>query len=52
MADVFLVPEIYACRRFNVDLEPFEKIRRVEERCNGLEAFQLAHPLRQPDATP
>ena len=52
MADVFLVPEVYAARRFKVDLEPFEKIRRVEERCNGLEAFQLAHPSRQPDAAP
>jgi maleylacetoacetate isomerase len=52
MADVFLVPEVYAARRFKVDLEPFERIRRVEERCNGIEAFQLAHPLRQPDAAP
>jgi len=52
MADVFLVPEVYAARRFKVDLMPFEKIRKVEERCNGLEAFQLAHPSRQPDAAP
>ena len=52
MADVFLVPEVYAARRFNVDLESFERIRRVEERCNGLQAFQLAHPSRQPDAAP
>jgi maleylacetoacetate isomerase len=50
MADVFLVPEVYAARRFNVDLEPFERIKRVEERCNGLEPFQSAHPSRQPDA--
>jgi hypothetical protein len=35
-----------------VDLEPFERIRRVEERCNGLVAFQLAHPSHQPDAPP
>jgi maleylacetoacetate isomerase len=50
MADVFLVPEVYAARRFEVDLESFERIRRVEEQCNSLEAFQLAHPSRQPDA--
>src|SRR6266581_4819643 len=50
MADVFLIPEVYAARRFKVDLESFERIRRVEERCNGLEAFQRAHPSRQPDA--
>jgi hypothetical protein len=49
MADIFLVPEVYAARRFKVDLEPFEKIRNVEERCNGLTPFQLAHPSRQPD---
>ena len=52
MADVFLVPEVYAARRFKVDLEAFERIKRVEKRCNGLEAFQRAHPLRQPDAAP
>ena len=52
MADVFLVPEVYAARRFKVDLAPFKRIRRVEELCNGLEAFQLAHPARQPDAAP
>ena len=45
-----MTPEIYAARRFRVDLEPFEKIRKVEERCNKLTAFQLAHPSRQPDA--
>jgi len=51
MADVFLVPEIYAARRFKVDLAPFERIRRVEQRCNDLEAFTLGHPSRQPDAS-
>ena len=50
MADIFLVPEVYAARRFKVDLEPFGKIRNVEERCSGLTPFQLAHPSRQPDA--
>ena len=48
MADVFLVPEVYAARRFKVDLEPFEKIRRVEERCNGLEAFRAWPTLAGP----
>ena len=52
IADVFLVPEVYAARRFKVDLAPFKRIRMVEEHCNGLEAFQLAHPARQPDAAP
>ena len=51
IADVFIVPEVYAARRFKIDLAPFKKIRRVEEQCGGLEAFQLAHPLRQPDAS-
>jgi len=52
MADVFLVPEVYSARRFGVELTPFKRIRRVEERCSGLDAFQLAHPSCQPDAPP
>jgi maleylacetoacetate isomerase len=50
LADVVLVPEVYAARRFKVDLTPFPRVRRVDERCCALEAFALAHPSRQPDA--
>ena len=37
-------------RRFKVDLAPFPTIRRIEEACLELEAFQKAAPENQPDA--
>jgi maleylpyruvate isomerase len=50
MADVCLVPQLYNARRFSVALEPFPTLLRVEAACNVLEAFQVSHPERQPDA--
>jgi maleylpyruvate isomerase len=52
LADCYLVPQLYNARRFGVDLEPFPTLRRVEEACLALPAFQAAHPDRQPDAPP
>lgn len=49
-ADVFLVPQLVAARRFQVDLEPMPTLRRIDETCAGLEAFQKADPEVQPDA--
>lgn len=49
-ADVCLVPQLYSARRFGVDLEPMPTLLAVERACNELEAFQKAHPDRQPDA--
>lgn len=50
-ADLFLVPQMYNARRFNVDLTPFPTLRRIEENCLKLEAFQKAKPEAQPDFT-
>jgi maleylpyruvate isomerase len=50
LADVCLVPQLYNARRFGVDLEPFATLRRVEAACATIEAFENAHPDRQPDA--
>ncbi len=50
LADCYLVPQLYAARRFEVDLGPYPTLRRVEEACDALPAFQAAHPSRQPDA--
>jgi len=36
-------------RRFNVDTTPFPLIRRIAEECLKLDAFQAAHPSKQPD---
>jgi maleylpyruvate isomerase len=50
VADVFLVPQIHAARRFGVDLGAFALLVRIEEQCAALPAFQAAHPDRQIDA--
>jgi maleylpyruvate isomerase len=50
LADVYLVPQLYAARRFGVDLSPFGLLLRIESACNELRAFQAAHADAQPDA--
>ena len=50
MADIFLVPQVYNARRFNIDLAPYPHITRIVEACNQLPAFIDAAPERQPDA--
>jgi maleylpyruvate isomerase len=50
LADVCLVPQLFMARRFGVTVEPFTTLRRVEEACLGLPAFERTHPTRQPDA--
>lgn len=50
MADVYLIPQLYAARRFGVPLEAFRRILRVEAKANDHEAFRQAHPGAQPDA--
>lgn len=50
LADVYLLPQVYAARRFSVLLDAFPRIRRVESLADAHPAFQAAHPSRQPDA--
>jgi maleylpyruvate isomerase len=52
LADCYLVPQLYAARRLELDLAPFPTLRRIEEACLALAPFQAAHPDRQPDAPP
>jgi len=49
LADVYLLPQLYAARRFEVDLTVYPKICRVEALALQHPAFQLAHPDAQPD---
>jgi maleylacetoacetate isomerase len=49
VADVYLVPQLYAAERFNVSLQAYPRIRRVAALAAGHEAFQRAHPANQPD---
>jgi maleylacetoacetate isomerase/maleylpyruvate isomerase len=48
--DVFLVPQLFNARRFDVDVSMFPKLVAIDSACNALEAFARAHPSRQPDA--
>ncbi|AQA19302.1 maleylacetoacetate isomerase [Halioglobus japonicus] len=50
MADIFLVPQVYNARRFNLDMAPYPNITRVVDACNELPAFIEAAPEQQPDA--
>jgi maleylacetoacetate isomerase len=50
LADVCLVPQVYNARRYQCDLEPYPRIRRIDERCRAIEGFAEAAPERQPDA--
>ena len=50
IADVCLVPQLYAARRFAVDMSAYPTLLRIEAACAELPAFQAAHADRQPDA--
>lgn len=50
LADCCLIPQIANSRRFHTPLEAFPTIRRIEEACLALDAFQQAAPQVQPDA--
>lgn len=49
-ADLCLVPQLYNARRFEVDVNAYPTLLRVEKECTELPAFQKAHPNAQPDA--
>nr|CAH0108019.1 unnamed protein product [Daphnia galeata] len=49
LADCCLIPQLYNARRFDVDVEQFPNIVRVEKNLEVLDPFVKAHPNRQPD---
>ena len=49
-ADVFLIPQIYNARRFEVDMNLFPILSKIEKTCLTLPAFQKALPENQPDS--
>jgi len=49
-ADVFLVPQVYNARRFNVDISEFPKLVAIDANCRELDAFAQAAPEQQIDA--
>jgi maleylpyruvate isomerase len=50
LVDCCLVPQIYAARRFTVELGAFPRLVAIAGRAEKLEAFRLASPELQPDA--
>lgn len=50
LADVYLVPQLYAARRFSVPLEQLVRVLAAERAALVHPAFVAAHPSRQPDA--
>jgi len=50
MADCCLVPQLFAARRFGLDLSPYPTLLAVDAACQQLTAFQQAHPGNQPDS--
>jgi maleylacetoacetate isomerase len=51
-ADALLLPQLYAARRFGIDLGPYPTIMRVDEATKDLPFVSAAYPDRQPDAKP
>lgn len=52
LADCCLIPQLYACRRFGVDVADCPTLLRIEARLQALEAYRASHPDAQPDAQP
>lgn len=50
MADLYLVPQLYNARRFNIPLGEYPNIERIDAACSELNAFKVAEPENQPDA--
>lgn len=48
-ADCFLVPLVFTCQRFKVDLSPYPWILKINENCLKVDAFKKAHPFNQID---
>jgi maleylpyruvate isomerase len=49
-ADVFLVPQVFAARRFQLDVAAYPRVLRAYDAAMQIDAFQQAHPDHQPDA--
>lgn len=50
LADCYLVPQVYAARRFAVPLDAYPNILAVDAALQAIPAIEAAAPGRQPDA--
>jgi maleylacetoacetate isomerase len=51
-ADALLIPQLYAAKRFGIDLAAWPTILRVDEATKDLPFVKAAYPDAQPDAKP
>lgn len=49
VGDLYLVPQLYNSRLFEIDLSPYPLLCAIDERCRALPAFDKAMPQNQPD---
>jgi len=52
LRDVFLVPQLFNARRFDMELSHWPKLARADAAAAGLDAFLAAHPDRFAPANP
>lgn len=50
IADCCLIPQMFNARRFDVPLESYPTLLRIEAHCQSIEDFKRAHPYAQRDA--
>ena len=46
LAEIYLVPQIYNARRFDVDMSVYPKLEAIDAHCTAQDAFAAAHPDR------
>jgi len=49
LADICLVPQLANARRYNIPLDAYPTLTRIDSSCRALDAFAVAAPERQPD---
>jgi maleylacetoacetate isomerase len=50
VADICVVSQAAGAKFFQVDTGPFPTVNRIVDRCQAIDAFARAHPLKQPGA--
>ncbi len=51
-ADCFLVPQVYNAIRFEIDMNDYPIIKKINANCLSMEDFKQAGPEAQPDCPP
>ncbi len=52
IAELCLLPQLYNAARYEVNLEPFPKIRAIQHHFQNMESYQKSHPERYQPITP